>query len=127
MRARTAGTKRDLLMLLATSKLDVVRYEAIVHALWGHDPDGGPSNPINVLKTQLCHLRKALKPFGIQIETVWGIGQRIPKEQRVRALEVAEQALGLCRITYTARRLKVCPHCGRDVEMAPMAYAEAAE
>lgn len=32
----------------------------------------------------ICKLRKKLNPLGISIETVWGLGKRIPSEDKAK-------------------------------------------
>ena len=40
----------------------------------------------NLIASKICHTRSKLKPFGITIETVWGLGFRITIEMRERIL-----------------------------------------
>lgn len=41
----------------------------------------------DLVKVQICHLRKKLAPIGLTIETIWGWGYFIPREQREAAKE----------------------------------------
>lgn len=51
-----------------------VSADAIMEALYGDDPDGGPEE--KTIDVHLCKIRKALPALGIAIETVWGRGYR---------------------------------------------------
>lgn len=37
-------------------------------------PDGGPDDPGDTIHTQICHMRRKLKPFGISIKSTHGPG-----------------------------------------------------
>ena len=45
-------------------------HEALRTLLWG--ADGGPEG--NVLQVHMTHLRKGMRPHGIEIVTIWGFG-----------------------------------------------------
>ena len=45
-----------------------------------------PTSSIKVVGTIICRLRKKLRPYGIEIHTVWGEGFRITEEDRDRLL-----------------------------------------
>jgi two-component system cell cycle response regulator CtrA len=44
---------------------------------------GDPPND-TIVSVLVCHLRRRLKPFGINIETLWGRGYRLPPEDKER-------------------------------------------
>lgn len=41
----------------------------------------------NLIHTMISHIRSKFKPFGLEIETVWGRGYRLTPESRRRLLE----------------------------------------
>lgn len=49
---------------------------------------------IGIVKVQISHLRKALAPHGISIDTVWGVGHSLsePMRERVRCVLGMEAA-----------------------------------
>lgn len=47
----------------------------------------------DLVKVVICHLRKRLKPLGIEITTSWSCGYFMEPEMRKRALEYLEQRL----------------------------------
>ncbi|MGV6876658.1 helix-turn-helix domain-containing protein [Pseudochelatococcus sp. B33] len=49
--------------------------QAIMTALYGTRPDDAPE--IKIVDVIVCHIRKKLKPFGIEIRTIWGRGYAI--------------------------------------------------
>lgn len=67
-----------LVSILARHEYPVHR-EAIELALYAD----GPEPPhFDVIKSQICQIRRKLKPFGITIETRYGFGWRLPPESR---------------------------------------------
>ncbi len=60
---------------------DVATKEAILHALYSDRPEEPPE--IKIVDVFICKARKKLAPFGIEIETVWGRGYRIPRRADV--------------------------------------------
>ena len=70
-------------------KRDQVSREAAMVALY---EDGGPDIEINIINVRVCTMRAKLKPFGIGIETVWGVGYRMSPEAKARAKAHLEQA-----------------------------------
>lgn len=59
---------------LADKYPSAARVSYLIDCLYNDDIDGGPENPRNVVAVQLCHLRKILKPLGISIQPIWGVG-----------------------------------------------------
>ena len=53
-------------------KRKTVRVESLVDAVWGADPDGGPSDGAGTIRVHLVHLRKKLP--GLTIVSHYGIG-----------------------------------------------------
>jgi two-component system, cell cycle response regulator CtrA len=55
--------------------------KAYVHTmLYSTDPDGGAE--IMIVNVFICKMRKKLTPYGIKIETRWGIGYSLSQESR---------------------------------------------
>lgn len=51
---------------------EVATKTAIMQALYSDRPDEDPE--IKIVDVFICKLRKKVKPFGVDIETVWGRG-----------------------------------------------------
>lgn len=59
---------------LADKYPSAARLTYLIDCLYNDDIDGGPENPRNVVAVQICHLRKIIKPLGINVEAIWGVG-----------------------------------------------------
>lgn len=77
-----AFNSMDALMLgqLAPIELTILRVLAsypgawattarLLEAIYGHRSDGGPISARQSLIVRICHLRKKMKPFGLDIES----------------------------------------------------------
>lgn len=58
-----------------------VSNEQLITAMWGGSEPGGADN---VIKLYVCKARKVLKPLGVDIQLLRGVGYRIPDEDRAR-------------------------------------------
>lgn len=63
--------RREEMVLGILTKRDRVTKGQIMIALYS-DQVGGPD--IRIIDVYICRLRKKLKGFGIEINTIWGIG-----------------------------------------------------
>jgi two-component system, cell cycle response regulator CtrA len=54
--------------------------ENLMNALYGLSPDGGPQ--AKIIDVFICKLRKKLKPFDIEIETIWGQGYLLTENSK---------------------------------------------
>ena len=75
-----------LLCLLISREL--VTKEAIYINWWG---DNEPDTSNNIFNVKLHHLRKILKPLGIEIICYWGKGYSITKEAKEQLLKYFEK------------------------------------
>lgn len=64
--------------------------EAIMLALYVERPDDPPE--IKIVDVFICKLRKKVKNFGIEIETLWGQGYRLSRVMRARLGAEAQAA-----------------------------------
>jgi hypothetical protein len=46
-----------------------------------------------IVDVQICKLRAKLKPLGIEIDTIWSCGYRLPPPSRAKALEMLNASL----------------------------------
>jgi two-component system cell cycle response regulator CtrA len=71
---------------------DVVTKEAMYQAMYAMHDDGSLPD-LKMVDVWVCKLRKKLKPFGIQILTVWGrgysLGDRLAVVSQIRLLDNA--------------------------------------
>lgn len=82
---------------------DLASKEAIMAALYGSRPDGDVAGA-KIVDVFICKARKKLRPYGIEIQTVWAQGYRLPKEVRDRyRREHGERYLGLSQIRREVR------------------------
>lgn len=107
-KSRTAGTKRELLRLLAESRKRWVTYEELIDGLWGHDPEGGPLDPRRNILVHVAGMRPALAARGVTIGCVFGVGMYIPEAQRGAARAILDEVFA-----KPCRHVCRCPHCGR--------------
>lgn len=58
----------------------VVTLERFMQALYSLRPDDPPEEKI--IDVFICKARRKLRPFGVEIETRWGVGYLMPAESR---------------------------------------------
>lgn len=68
-------TRKEAIILGVMLKNDLARKEALMEALYPHDQDAGD---VKILDVWVCHMRRKLKPWGIEIVTVYADGWRLP-------------------------------------------------
>lgn len=83
-------TSHEAKMFGILLKRELVTKEAAMAALYGDRPNGEVE--IKIVDVFVCKARKKLKPFGIEIETVWGRGYRMPQTSKAIAAALLEQA-----------------------------------
>lgn len=66
-------TEMEIADMLMARPGSVVRIDAIVGRLYGVNPDGGPDDPMNVIRAMVSRLRRK----GFHIQNLHGIGYRI--------------------------------------------------
>lgn len=66
----------------------VLSSEKILEISYGHRAGDITRKNIEV---HVCQLRRAFKPFGLRIETVWGVGYRLDKADRDRITDLLSQ------------------------------------
>lgn len=72
---RLTRLQRIILLRLAAAKGAVVTHAALLHAMYGDDPDGGPISAQGVMKVQILQMRRLLPPGAIINE--YGVGYRL--------------------------------------------------
>lgn len=82
------GVSAQLARVLAVLlRRDVAMKPTIIAALYQYE---GAVNP-KIVDVLICHLRKKLRPLDINIETVWGRGYRLDRENRQRLLDYIKE------------------------------------
>jgi DNA-binding response OmpR family regulator len=84
-------TNQQAKVLGMLMKREIVTKEMAFTALYGLRT-GGADVEIKIIDVFICHVRRKLKPFEIEIETVWGQGYRMSPEAKAIASKVFEQA-----------------------------------
>lgn len=78
--AETCGLspqQTELFLTVAAGSGNTVHFERIINRLWGHDPNGGPDDPLSGIAVRVHNANKRLEASGYRIENVWGIGYRL--------------------------------------------------
>lgn len=81
-RLLTEQQETILRMLVRGGPVSVSRISWVV---WGVNPNGPPKTAINSIRVQICYMRHALEPYGIEIRTCWGDGYMIDAAHRAQA------------------------------------------
>ncbi len=78
-RVRLTPQQGRIFAALTSARGCLVRRPALLLALVGDDPDGGPEGAARQLAVVVCRLRGGLVRCGagVRIATVWGIGYRL--------------------------------------------------
>ncbi|WP_054310002.1 helix-turn-helix domain-containing protein [Mesorhizobium sp. 1M-11] len=70
-----------LLEILVAAKHQVRSREQLLDRIYSLRPNDPPE--IKIIDVFICHIRRKLKPLGVQIQNVWGRGYRLlPAEER---------------------------------------------
>lgn len=75
-------------------KNPLVTKEFAISALYLHKQDEAE---IKIVDVFICKTRKKLKPYSVEIETVWGRGYRLPPESRAIAEKLLADANAMLR------------------------------
>lgn len=82
---------------------EVCTKDGLMTSLYGDDLDNEPE--IKILDVFVCHLRKKIAAYGIQIITVWGIGYRMDDEAKALVRSLApRRVLGAAASRIEARQ-----------------------
>lgn len=73
-------------------KRDLVTKEQAMTVLYGDRPNGIDVE-IKIIDVFVCKMRKKLKSFGIEIETVWGQGYRLLAPSKAIAADLLQKDL----------------------------------
>ena len=84
------GAKFRILNLLAKRSPETVRYEALYHAM--NDNPEYLAAPHKALKVHVCQARQVIEAEAIKIETLWGVGYRMPRESASKWQALVEAA-----------------------------------
>jgi two-component system cell cycle response regulator CtrA len=86
-RWKLAPTEGEFLAILYGAKGKVVSKETLLTRIYGYDTDIGEK----IIDVWLCKLRKKLGPDGIEIETKWGRGMRMPPASCARVAAIVNE------------------------------------
>ena len=67
---RLTLTPRQGIVVSRLASRHPATYENLTESLYGHDENGGPDDPTNVIAVTICHLRKRLKDTPFEIRRV---------------------------------------------------------
>lgn len=73
-------TPSEARLFAALTTRDVLTKDAIMTALYSDRPDDDPETKI--VDVYVCKIRPKLRPFGIEIATVWGRGYSLVDRQK---------------------------------------------
>lgn len=78
---KLTSSETNLLAFLYARAPHVIPRERINAALW---LDDGVAPYVKIIDVLVCKLRKKLAPFGVDVETSWGVGYRLSASARDR-------------------------------------------
>lgn len=86
----TGSEERMLAILL--SRDGAVTKETFLNLMYGGLPDDEPE--LKIIDVFICKLRKKLKPFDIEVTTIWGRGYILgpAEKKKIRAMQGAMEA-----------------------------------
>lgn len=87
-------TKREDLVLRSLLKRPLATKEQVMSDAYADLYDLGDEPEIKIVAVFVCKIRKKMKPFGLTIETQFGVGYRVPPETRQAIRRMNEEALG---------------------------------
>lgn len=61
-------------LVRATKRGGAAQHTALADALWGRRADGGPETSLQIIKTQISHMRRKLSPYKIRIKNSYAHG-----------------------------------------------------
>jgi len=74
------ATEARLFSAIAGREMATKQY--LMTALYSDRPDEEPE--IKIVDVLVCKIRKKLRPFGVEIKTIWGQGYMLPDRERFR-------------------------------------------
>lgn len=69
--------------------------ETLMAALYYDRPTDRDEPEIKIVDVVVCKIRKKLKPFGIDLLTIWGQGYRLSPEDRERCKSMMEASIAV--------------------------------
>lgn len=87
-------TPHESLLLAFLLQREQASKDQILSALYSLRPDGDEPE-MKIIDVYVCKIRKKLKPFGLEIVTLRGLGYAVPKvaKDRIRALMDEERGV----------------------------------
>jgi len=86
------GARFRMIHLIASQSPMTTTVNSLIHAITEHELD--LSRPTNNVKVHMSRARKVLGPEGIEIETIHGMGYRMPVESKAKWQALVDQANG---------------------------------
>lgn len=80
-------TGRETRLFGALMTRDLLTKEAAMAALYV-DVGADDEPHIKIIDVFICKMRKKVRPFGVEVHTVWGVGYRLPPEAKARSREL---------------------------------------
>lgn len=87
-------TQTENLVLAFLAQRDQATKGQIMTALYGLRPAEHEIPEQKIVDVFVCKLRKKVVPFGITIETVWGIGYALPPQSKQRLRDLITDEIG---------------------------------
>jgi two-component system cell cycle response regulator CtrA len=87
-------TGQEAILFGVLLRREIVTKEAAMVALYGMRPDGEEEVQIKIVDVYVCKLRKKVKRFDVEIETVWGRGYRMPPKSKAIVQAILDEARG---------------------------------
>jgi two-component system cell cycle response regulator CtrA len=87
-------TIKEAMLFGILLKREMVTKQMAMDALYGLSASGEEAE-IKIIDVFICKIRKKLKPFGIEVETVWGQGYRLTQAAKSTVQRHLEQSTGV--------------------------------
>ncbi|MEZ2410518.1 helix-turn-helix domain-containing protein [Bosea sp. RCC_152_1] len=81
-------TKHEARLFGALLKRPMLTKTGVMATLYSERPDEEPE--MKIVDVYVCKIRKKLKPYGLEIETIWGQGYRMTEAMRAKAAALIE-------------------------------------
>jgi DNA-binding response OmpR family regulator len=75
--AKLSHGEKTLFRAVARGRGETIPLDVLHDALWGQRSDGGPDCALNVIRKYASEIRKKLAPYGLGIESEFGVGYRL--------------------------------------------------
>lgn len=84
-----------MLVMLKREQVDKTTLHRVIESMRAsraNRPDSAEETNPKMVDVMICNLRKKLRPFGVEIETLWGRGYSLESPMRQRILDILDRS-----------------------------------